>query len=231
MTAHEPEREPLNTERIVGAAITIADAAGLDAVSMRRIASDLGSGTMSLYRHVPTREILIEHMVDEIAGWFARPTPVPEDWRDAMRASAWQDWEMYQRHPWILPALATSRPPLGPNVLAATEWCMAALGRVNMSAGERFETVVTIDGFVQGTAMAAIKDANSTRASGITTHGWWDQRASHLRGQFSSGRFPHLSQLLDDWEDKTPQATFAFGLERLLDGIDLYLKQRAGRIT
>lgn len=108
---------------------------------------------------------------------------------------------------------------------------MAALSRLNMSAGERFETVVTIDGFVRGTAMAAIKDAYSTRASGVTTHGWWDRPASHLRGQFSRGYFPHLSELLDDWEDKTSQATFAFGLERLLDGIDLYLTQRSSPTT
>ena len=230
MTVGEQEREPLSTERIVAAAIAIADASGLEAVSMRRIANDLGSGTMSLYRHLPTREILVEQMVDEITGRFAYPAPPPRDWRDALRVAAHIEWDKYIRHPWVLPATATSRPPLGPNVLATMEWCMAALDGLGLTVGERFQMMIALEGFVQGTALTAIHGESSARSSGISTDAWWEQQVPLLQERFASGAFPHLSQTLYDDDDKSPEATFRFGLERLLDGIGLYLTQRS-RLT
>lgn len=229
MTAGEQEREPLSTERIVLAAIAIADASGLEAVSMRRIAGDLGSGTMSLYRHLPTREILIEQMVDEIAGRFSYPVPPPPDWRDALRIAAQTEWEKYIRHPWVLPATATSRPPLGPNVLTTMEWCMGALAGLGLTTSERFQMMVALEGFVQGTALSAVHGESSARSSGISTEARWEQQVPVLQERFASGAFPHLQQTLYEDDDKSPEATFRFGLERLLDGIDLYLAQRANQ--
>src|SRR5688572_1235709 len=97
----------LNRQQIVRAAIEIADAEGFEAVTMRRIASDLGVGTMSLYWHVPNKENLLELMRDELIGEVEMPDPPTGDWRADLRQIAYQTRANLKRHPWMLAIFAS----------------------------------------------------------------------------------------------------------------------------
>ncbi|MGY2062468.1 TetR/AcrR family transcriptional regulator, partial [Nocardia gipuzkoensis] len=93
----------LTRTAIVDTAIALADEAGLDALSMRRIAERMGVGAMSLYRHVPNKDSLLAEMTDEVAR--RNPYPEPESawtWRDRVRIAGEIDWRLYQEHPWVL---------------------------------------------------------------------------------------------------------------------------------
>lgn len=109
---------------IVAAAIDVADEEGLAALSMRRIADRLGTGTMSLYRHISGKDQLLAEMTDEIARRNPYPDPDGRDWtwRDRVRIAGEVDWELYQRHPWVLFAFATPRYSFGPHSLTALAW-------------------------------------------------------------------------------------------------------------
>ncbi|MEV4257917.1 TetR/AcrR family transcriptional regulator, partial [Spirillospora sp. NPDC049652] len=111
----EPRRRAPSVERFVKRAVAIADAEGLDAVSMRRVAKDLGSGTASLYRYIANRDELLDLMIDAVQGEDAPPGPTG-DWRADLGAHARRMRAVLLRHPW-LGAELTGRPALGPNSL------------------------------------------------------------------------------------------------------------------
>src|SRR6266568_3331147 len=113
----------LTRAAIVDAAIALADEAGVDAVSMRRIADRMGAGAMSLYRHVPNKDALLAEMTDEVARRNPYPDPEPGwTWRDRVRIAADIDWRLYQEHPWVLFTFAVPRYNFGPSSLACLAW-------------------------------------------------------------------------------------------------------------
>src|SRR5439155_23227897 len=111
----------LSVDLIVRAAIDIADASGLGALSMRRVAERLGVGTMSLYTYVPGKAELLDVMLDAVYGEPDRPDAVPGGWRARLERIARENLALYQRHPWLL-QVATSRPVLGPNAIAKYDY-------------------------------------------------------------------------------------------------------------
>lgn len=124
-----PTREPLSRERILAAAIAIADTEGLEAVSMRRVGEVLGVEAMSLYRHVSNKDALLDGMVDDVVGAF----PVPEiggDWRDRLGSQVRGAHAVLVAHPWV-PALATNRPAMGAGRLRFADGILGTL----LSAG------------------------------------------------------------------------------------------------
>lgn len=125
----KPVREPLTRERILAAGIAIADAEGLDAVSMRRVGDVLGVEAMSLYRHVANKDALLDAMIDDVVGAF----PVPDiggDWRDRLGSQVRGAHAVLVAHPWA-PALATGRPAMGPGRLRFADGILGTL----LSAG------------------------------------------------------------------------------------------------
>src|SRR5689334_192462 len=119
-------------DRVVRTAITIADAEGIQGLSMRRLAGALDVPTMSLYRHVRDKEELILLMMDAVMGDNPPPPhldPDVDDWRTCVEALARLQWAMYRRHTWLAQAISFTRPLLAPNAMAHTEWVMRAIDR------------------------------------------------------------------------------------------------------
>src|SRR5690606_36837380 len=120
----------LTVPQIVRAAIELADADGMAALSMRRVADALGVAAMTLYSYVPGKAELLDLMLDAVSGETARP-PIT-DWRSALTQIAEENWALYHRHPWIL-QIVTYRPPLGPNIIAKYDYELSAVDGIGLS--------------------------------------------------------------------------------------------------
>ncbi|WP_399879952.1 TetR/AcrR family transcriptional regulator [Streptomyces sp. BBFR51] len=116
---------PLDRERIVAAAIALADEGGLEAVSLRKVAARLNAGPMRLYRYISTKEELFDLMMDEVQAEIL-PEEQPGDWREALRILAHRTRQAALRHEWLADLLG-GRPALGPNSLAVTETTLGGL--------------------------------------------------------------------------------------------------------
>lgn len=217
---------PLSRERIVIAAIEVADEAGLDAMTMKRVATRLGAGVMSLYRHVSDKDELIEAMVEHVTATHAYPDRTGLSWRDAMHALARQDWDTFLAHPWMLTATATATPPFGSASLAAMEWALAALEELDLPPHSAARAVLTITTYVQGSARVvlgekradAVADENCDDDPGRN----WQRRLAGL----DLDDFPRLRHLIQQPPPAAERDWFSDGLDVILDGIDV--GRRAG---
>lgn len=230
-----PSRGPkprLTLERIVRAAVEIADADGLAALSMRRVAEKLGVGVMSLYRYVPGKDELIDVMFDTVIGESAQPEGVPGDWRAQLEWRAREDWALYHRHPWIL-QVSVSRPPLGPNVLMSFESTLGAAWEAGLPSSDVVAVAELIDNYVRGAAGNALEAVQIRQSSGVSDEEWWLGHASVWERYFDPSRFPLLTKCYEQGAfdqygpDTVPNAAlFEFGLQRVLDGIEVLIRQR-----
>jgi len=230
--AGEEERLPqtLSVQRIVATAIDIADREGLDAVSMRRIAGRLGVATMSLYRYVSGKDALIELMVDAVHGENHGPTPTSDDWRTRLEFAARQEWRLYSRHPWVLRVVATPQPPIGPNVLANVEQLMRAVDGLGLDPVTMHWVAIAIGAQVQGTALLLVNEIEAKRRIGRTTEQWRNDKIPAIREILDSGHFPMLTRLFEEQADVADiDAWFEFSLNRLLDGLAVFVNGRQGR--
>ena len=153
-------------EDVVQAAISLADAEGLAALSMRRVAETLQLSAMSLYTYVPSKAELIDLMLDRAHGELADELPAT-GWRDAVTAVAEDLWQLYHRHPWLL-QVTVGRPPLGPNTFAKYERELTALDGLGLTDLELDAVVSLVTGFVRGTARGSVDAARVVRRSGLT---------------------------------------------------------------
>jgi AcrR family transcriptional regulator len=211
----EPARarrtQGLNRERIVAAAVELADADGLGALSMARLAERLGCGTMSLYRHVATKDELVTFMLSTAPGPPPAPSD-PADWRGALADWATGLWDVYHRHPWVLQA-ASAGPPADPGQLAWLDAGLATLSETNLAERDKLAAVMAVLHFVRGAAALAIEAAPVDGP----------HYPALLRRVIDADRFPALSTALDagafDDADDDHRAEFRSGLGQLLDGI------------
>lgn len=225
---------------IVEAAVAIADEEGLAAVSMRKVAERLGTGTMSLYTYVPSKAELLDLMFEHAIG--PAPFDLPEDqgWRAALQALAEADWGLYQRHPWML-GLATSRAPMGPNSLDAYEASLRAVDGTGLTGSEMIGVVGLVTGYVRGAARSVADAAEAERATGISDDDWWNARSPLLDEIWDVERFPvatrasadHqvVEQVDDDGELRSylhqeAYDNFRFGLRLVLDGVEALVERR-----
>ena len=233
-TKEPPSRGPkpgLSVEGIVQAAIRLADTEGLSALSMRRIANELGVTTMALYRYVPSKAELLDVMLDRVHGEMRRPDESTGGWREQLELSAREEWDLYVRHSWVL-QVAFSRPPLGPNVLGAYEATLRAVAHIGLPNEDALFVVDLVSEYTQGSARATVNAAQVVRDTGITDEQWWETRASIMEDIFDSGNFPTIAQIYSEEGFDEPnavtrhQTSFEFGLQRVLDGIELYVQRR-----
>ncbi|WP_051772901.1 TetR/AcrR family transcriptional regulator C-terminal domain-containing protein [Saccharothrix sp. NRRL B-16314] len=217
----------LTGERLVLAAVRVADAEGLDGVSMRRVASQLGVATMSLYRHVENKDELVLRMIDHVLRKEDLPDPAPETWRERLEASARLLWRLFQEHPWLAPAMSMTRPQLLPSAVAHTEWVLSALEGKGLSLEERMHAAVTVFGYVRGVAVNIEPEAEHRRHTGITGDEWMDQQAPALLDIVATGRFPVFRQAVGTELDMRLDTLFEFGLARMLDGIGEWISGRS----
>ncbi|MFI6602077.1 TetR/AcrR family transcriptional regulator [Nonomuraea sp. NPDC050536] len=220
----------LSVDRIVRAAIEVADTEGLQALSMRRVAERLSVGTMSLYTYVPGKPELLDVMLDTVCAETDRPDDVPGGWRARLEQIARENWRLYLRHPWLL-QVATSRPVLGPNVTAKYEYELRAIDGIGLTDLEMDAVLTLITGFVHGAARGAVEAAQAESQTGMTDQQWWDAHAPFLGVIADTSRFP-VAARVGQAAGETHQAAynadhaFEFGLERVLDGIEVLVERR-----
>jgi AcrR family transcriptional regulator len=169
---------------ITAAAIGIADREGLDAVSMRRVAAELGTGAASLYRYVDTREELLDLMSDATGAEYSLPGP-DGDWLAGVLAVAEQTRVIMRRHPW-LPGLVLTRPVIGPNGLAVLEHYLAVLEQHTADVATKLEAFAMLSGM---TATFILHD----QAGGTALT---ERNVAYLRHALVSGERPALARLL-----------------------------------
>ncbi|MGP3918900.1 TetR/AcrR family transcriptional regulator [Nonomuraea sp. 10N515B] len=227
-------RPELSVERIVRAAIDVADAEGLQALSMRRVAERLGVGTMSLYTYVPGKPELFDVMLDTVYGETARPEDAPGGWRGRLEQIARENWALYLRHPWLL-QIAATRPVLGPNATAKYDYELRAVDGIGLTDLEMDSVITLITGFVHGAARGAVEAAQAESQTGMTDEQWWAAHAPFLSLIADPGRFPTAARVGQAAGEAlnaaySPEHAFEFGLQRVLDGIEALVSQRA-RLT
>ena len=221
-------------DEIAAAAIRIADAEGIEAVSMRRVAAQLGTGTTSLYRYVARKQDLLDLMVDAVFGEAAPPDRPSGDWRAGLRESAHRGRAVILRHPWM--ALLTSgRATLGPNALRAAEYALGVIDGLGLDVDEMLVVLNTLEAFVRGYVVNELAEQESMRRSGLDHQSWMLAHAPYMREIMASGQYPLVSRVVIEAE--APHAAdraergFAQGLERLLDGFAAVLPGAAGRTS
>ncbi|MET9614616.1 TetR/AcrR family transcriptional regulator [Kitasatospora indigofera] len=211
----QPRRGPkpsLSTTRIVAVAIGIADAEGLDAASMQRVAAELDVTTMALYRYVPGKADLVDLMVDAALGPAAAVADVPGGWRPQLAAWARQSWGLYCRHPWILTATAMRRQAMGPNQLSWLDAALAALAGTGLSAAHRHRTVLLVIGHIRSLAQQRADGDEQADQE-------WNRLTAELLERHRD-RFPALTEAIAAGAFAPPdEDPLDFGLERILDGV------------
>ena len=202
---------------IAAAAIRIADAEGAEALTMRRLASDLGIATMSLYNYVPTKEHLIQLMADRLAAEYAYPLTPPADRRSAIADLARQARDIARRHPWLTGLL--SRPPVpGPHGLKYLDYFLGLLEGSGLDTGAKLEMVALISGFatMYGGMQAALADERA--GTGTSAH---DQAAAQVQvfaRAAASGQYPSLAAALAEAGPvRSEEDVFESCIMRLID--------------
>lgn len=203
---------------IVELAITIADGEGLDAVSMPQLAKRLGMTTMSLYRYVRSKDELVDVMLDMAVGTPPKPARVIR-WRSRIEHWAQAEWDMFQRHPWVL-RLVPHRSTLGPNRLAWFDTGLAALAPAELDALETFAVFQSVDGFVRGAAQDALAFREAAEAGGES---WWEAALAY---GLADKRYPNVARLMNSPPPTEPIDLLEFGLARLLDGVEAMIESR-----
>ncbi|NEB04984.1 TetR/AcrR family transcriptional regulator [Streptomyces sp. SID13726] len=226
--APRPSRGPkpgLTLDRIVEVAVRIADEEGFDAVSMRRIATELGTGAMSLYRYVPGKAELLDLMLDRVQKPAENPADLGDGgWRAALEAVARATLALYTRHPWLL-GVNQARPLLGPSALDGLEKVLGRIRPMGLTDPELVSAAIMIDGYVVGAARTQVYQQEAERNSGMTTSEFFAAQAPFLEKVMTAGRYPVLASLADDtWSPEFDH--FEFGLQRILDGLEVCVEER-----
>ncbi|MER7956680.1 TetR/AcrR family transcriptional regulator C-terminal domain-containing protein [Streptomyces sp. NPDC096030] len=224
-----PAAKDLTRERIVRVALELADAEGLSALSMRRIATRLGVSTMALYRHVPGKGELVRLMTDAVCGEVPLG-PVPADWRTGMEQAARWLRAVYARHRWMAHAMASfTRPIASPNAMAYTEWVLNALRGTPLTPFEKIHTHLVIFAYVQGVAMADDLEEQARQDSGISDGEWMERNEPRYDAISGGGAYPLLNSLSEGEDFALDLETlFEFGLRRTLDGVAAMIDETSG---
>jgi len=229
-----PKRGPrpkLSLADVVRKAIDLADGSGLAALSMRKLADELGVTAMSLYTYVPGKGELLDLMTDAVCAETARPEPGRRSWRERLAQIAYENWALYQRHPWLL-QVATNRPVLGPNLIAKYDYELRAVEGIGLTDVEMDMTIALLADFVHGSVRAALNQAQAQQNTGMTEVEWWEKFQPLLAKVFDAERYPTATRVGAAAGEEfqaavAPHRTFVFGLERLLDGVQALVQTRS----
>lgn len=207
------EREPLTRERVIGAALDLADASGISALTMRALGERLGVKAMTLYYHVGRKEDLLFAIVESVAAEFEVPDPAGE-WRAELRRAALSAHEVLGRHPWATQLLLSGSPV--PSRLRQMEAVLGCLRRAGFSAATTDLAYHALDSHLVGSALwvTGIKaDEGDDLAA----------RAKDLLGSLAERDLPYLTEHVQQHlrpPDSSAPTSFEFGLDLILDGLD-----------
>jgi AcrR family transcriptional regulator len=228
-------RKPrLSIDEVVAAATAIADAEGLGVVSMTRVASSLNVGAMTLYTYVTSKAVLLDLMVDEVLCERDLPgtdQPRPDGWRAQIALYVERTGAMHHRHPWLR-HVSTVRPPIGPGFLAEFEYVLGAFAGTGLEPRQMMAAANTVVAFVNDTASSKADAEHVQRTTGQSNDAWWNDRSLLWEKYFDTTRFPTMAEVHGGGGcPETTEAEMAeaheFGLERLLDGIQMTIDQAA----
>jgi len=227
---HKGPRPALSPGRIVDAAVRLADAEGLDAVSMGRVAAELGAAPMSLYRHVSSKEELLRLMVD--AAWGDAPDlPAPgagAGRRDGLSRWAWALRHNAGRHPWVV-RIPLNGLPIMPREVAWFENALACMRDTGLTEARKASLIMLLAGYVRNLATTEADIMAAVQASGLSPAEWMSSYPRMVRQLADPRRFPALTAFIEagvfEAEDG-PDDEFIFGLDRILDGVEVLVRGR-----
>jgi AcrR family transcriptional regulator len=223
--------QALSLERIVAAAIEIADAEGLHALSMAHLAERLGCATMSLYRHVASKDDLLVFMMDAAPGKPPVIDVAVDGWRGGLERWARELRSVYYRHPWIL-QVTMGRPPLEPGQLAWLDCGLRTLAGTGLSPNDKLGVVLLVLNYVRGEAQIQVGLLRTNEHSSRSSREAQARYARTLARLLDTERFPALAELSaagsfepsDNSDDGADD--FDFGLARILDGVGMRVSVR-----
>jgi AcrR family transcriptional regulator len=221
----------------VAAAISLADAAGLGAVTMRRLARTLGVAPMTLYTYVPGKRELLDLMLDQVYRQMPYPEAAPADgripWRARLEAVAAANRALFAAHPWAA-TVSTVRPPLGPGLLAKYERELRAFDGLGLDDVARDDALTFLLGFVRGAALAGAEARATVRDSAMSDRRWWEANAPLLARMADAAAYPTATRVGSAAGDAhgaafSPEHAYAFGLQRVLDGLGALIERHRHR--
>ncbi|MFI6708392.1 TetR/AcrR family transcriptional regulator C-terminal domain-containing protein [Nonomuraea sp. NPDC050478] len=224
----QPDGE-LSRDRVVRAAIELADAEGLDALSMRGVAARLGVATMTIYRYVAGKEELVLLMADAAFGELGYPGEPRAGWRAQVERAARTLWAVHRRHPWLAQLNSLFRPLPLSNLLAHGEQLLAALESLGLDETTRMDLQVVIYSHVQGLAVHLEREVLAEAATGLSEEQWMESQGPALGSIAATGAYPAFSRLMAafgrDGYDLDLDRLFELGLRTLLDGLTVLVEE------
>ena len=207
-------RTPLSRERVLRAAVDLADKGGVESLSMRKLAQELGVEAMSLYRHVRNKGDIVDGMVDLVFDEFGLP-PQGVDWKTAMRQRAITAREVLARHPWSIELMESRRRP-GPATLRHHDAVLGCLREAGFSIAMAAHAYSVLDSYIYGFALQQASLPFKSTEEVVEV-------ADNMLGQFPADVYPHLAEIIVqhalrpgyDYADE-----FEFGLDLILDGLE-----------
>lgn len=229
-------RPTLSLDAVVDAGIALADAEGLPAASMTRVAKALGVGTMTLYTYVPSKDELLDLMTDQVLGERALPgpgEPRPAYWREQVELYSEQTRAMFQRHRWLADVSAV-RPPVGPGMLSGWEYLLSALLIIGLTPTQVNEASLAITTYVDSAAGVEADSERLEQTTGQTNDAWWQDRNELWETYFDVERHPAMTAIWNaggfhSGTRETAADAYRFGLDRLLDGIQALVDAQSGQ--
>ncbi|WP_432928602.1 GntR family transcriptional regulator [Microbispora sp. CA-135349] len=213
----------LTRERVVRAAVEIADAEGLPALSMRGVAARLGVSAMSPYRYVGSKDDLILLMADAAFGELGYPDDPPEGWRERLEIAGRTLWAIFRRHPWLAQLSPLGRPLALPGLTVHADWALGALDGLGLDAATVIDVHILLYSHVQGLAINLEREAQIEAATGLSEDEWMDVQGPALTAIAQSGRYPDFARVIgalgDDGYDFRLDDLFELGMRLLLDGL------------
>ncbi|GII97435.1 TetR/AcrR family transcriptional regulator [Sinosporangium siamense] len=225
-------RQGLTVDAVVETATRVADAEGFDAVTMRRLAQDLGVAPMTLYTYVPGKAELLDLMVDAAYLAMPRTDTAGRPWRERVTAVAEENRALAERHPWVV-AASTSRPPLGPGLMAKYEHELSALDGLGLEDAQMDAALSYVLTFVQANARHAV-DARAARGeSAMDDEEWWRRTGPLLARVIDEETYPLAVRVgaaagAAQSSAHDPGYAYTFGLERVLDGLAALIESTHG---
>lgn len=217
----------LNRAEVVRTAIAIADAEGLAALSMRRIATELEVSTMALYRYVGGKEALVLQMVDTAIGDFPFRANQPTGWRESIETAARLQWAAYRAHLWLPAAISLGRPQVLRNLLPHTDAVLRAVSGFGVDGTAAMYAAITVFGYVRGVALNLEPEAVAEQDTGLTADEWAARQSAQLAAIVAEDNLAGFRAIAvpDGFEfDFDLDRLFEFGLGIMLDGLAVKLQ-------
>lgn len=223
----------LSIDAVVDAAVAVADAEGLDAVTMRRVATELRVAPMTLYTYVPGKAELLDLMLDGVYRDMTRTATAGRGWRERVTAVAEENRALFAAHPWAA-TISTARPPLGPGAMAKYEHELSALDGLGLDDVTMDDALTYLLAFVQACARTAADVRAARHDSALTDAQWWAANAPLLERVFDADAYPTAARVgaaagaaHDTAYD--PDHAYRFGLRRVLAGLAALIEAPDGR--